>query len=181
MLTVTMFGTLTVSVVPWYCPAPVALASTAVVYLTGSALGSLVPTPGGLGAVEAALSAGLTAAGLPGATAVSAGLRPEKPECALAELRVRMGRQLLAPGGIEVGRSDRLRLDRLDERRHAVRAREEGLDGLAPERRTERFPVREERRRHAPIRLRRERLQRGKLDRAGLTRATFEEVLMRRA
>jgi glycosyltransferase 2 family protein len=50
----------------------VALASTAVVYLTGSALGSLVPTPGGLGAVEAALSAGLTAAGLPGATAVSA-------------------------------------------------------------------------------------------------------------
>jgi glycosyltransferase 2 family protein len=50
----------------------VALASTAVVYLTGSALGSAVPTPGGLGAVEAALTAGLTAAGLPGATAVSA-------------------------------------------------------------------------------------------------------------
>jgi glycosyltransferase 2 family protein len=48
------------------------LASTAVVYLTGAALGSAVPTPGGLGAVEAALSAGLTAAGLPGATAVSA-------------------------------------------------------------------------------------------------------------
>jgi uncharacterized protein (TIRG00374 family) len=47
------------------------IASVAVVYLTGSALGSLVPTPGGLGAVEAALSAGLTAAGLPGATAVS--------------------------------------------------------------------------------------------------------------
>jgi len=50
----------------------VPIASTAVVYLTGSALGSAVPTPGGLGAVEAALSAGLTAAGLPGATAVSA-------------------------------------------------------------------------------------------------------------
>jgi len=49
----------------------VPLASTAVVYLTGSALGSLVPTPGGLGAVEAALSAGLTAAGLPGTTAVT--------------------------------------------------------------------------------------------------------------
>jgi uncharacterized membrane protein YbhN (UPF0104 family) len=48
------------------------LASIALVYLTGSALGSAVPTPGGLGAVEAALSAGLTAAGLPGATAVSA-------------------------------------------------------------------------------------------------------------
>jgi glycosyltransferase 2 family protein len=46
--------------------------TVAVVYLTGSALGSLVPTPGGLGAVEAALSAGLTAAGLPGAAAVSA-------------------------------------------------------------------------------------------------------------
>jgi glycosyltransferase 2 family protein len=49
-----------------------ALTSAAVVYLTGSALGSLVPTPGGLGAVEAALSAGLTATGLPAATAVSA-------------------------------------------------------------------------------------------------------------
>jgi glycosyltransferase 2 family protein len=41
------------------------------VYLTGSAVGSIVPTPGGLGAVEAALSASLGAAGLPGATAVS--------------------------------------------------------------------------------------------------------------
>jgi uncharacterized membrane protein YbhN (UPF0104 family) len=47
------------------------LASVAVVYLTGSAVGSIVPTPGGLGAVEAALSASLGAAGLPGATAVS--------------------------------------------------------------------------------------------------------------
>jgi glycosyltransferase 2 family protein len=47
------------------------IASIAVVYLTGSALGSVVPTPGGLGAVEVALSAGLTAAGLPGATALS--------------------------------------------------------------------------------------------------------------
>jgi uncharacterized membrane protein YbhN (UPF0104 family) len=45
--------------------------SIAVVYLAGSALGSAAPTPGGLGAVEAALSAGLTAAGLPGSTAVS--------------------------------------------------------------------------------------------------------------
>jgi uncharacterized protein (TIRG00374 family) len=50
----------------------IAITSAAVVYLTGSALGSAVPTPGGLGAVEAALSAGLTATGLPGATAVSA-------------------------------------------------------------------------------------------------------------
>jgi uncharacterized membrane protein YbhN (UPF0104 family) len=50
----------------------VALASVAVVYLTGSAIGSAVPTPGGVGAVEAALSAGLTAAGMPGAKAISA-------------------------------------------------------------------------------------------------------------
>jgi glycosyltransferase 2 family protein len=50
----------------------VAFVSVAIVFLTGSALGSVVPTPGGLGAVEAALSAGLTAAGLPGAAAVSA-------------------------------------------------------------------------------------------------------------
>ena len=50
----------------------VPLASVAVVYLTGSAIGSILPTPGGLGGVEAALTAGLTAAGLPGAVAVSA-------------------------------------------------------------------------------------------------------------
>jgi glycosyltransferase 2 family protein len=50
----------------------IALTSAAVVYLTGSALGAAVPTPGGLGAVEAALAAGLTATGLPAATAVSA-------------------------------------------------------------------------------------------------------------
>jgi uncharacterized membrane protein YbhN (UPF0104 family) len=49
-----------------------ALAAIAVVFLTGNALGSAVPTPGGLGAVEAALTAGLTAAGLPGAAAVTA-------------------------------------------------------------------------------------------------------------
>ena len=50
----------------------VALTSVAVVYLTGSAIGSAVPTPGGIGAVEAALSAGLTAAGMPGAKAIGA-------------------------------------------------------------------------------------------------------------
>jgi uncharacterized protein (TIRG00374 family) len=50
----------------------VPIASIAVVYLTGSAIGSILPTPGGLGGVEAALTAGLTAAGLPGAVAVSA-------------------------------------------------------------------------------------------------------------
>jgi glycosyltransferase 2 family protein len=50
----------------------IAFASVAVVYLTGNAVASVVPTPGGLGAVEAVLSAGLVAAGLPGTTAVSA-------------------------------------------------------------------------------------------------------------
>jgi uncharacterized membrane protein YbhN (UPF0104 family) len=49
----------------------VAIASIAVVYLTGSALGSIVPTPGGLGAVEAALTAGLVAAGMHGTEAAS--------------------------------------------------------------------------------------------------------------
>jgi uncharacterized membrane protein YbhN (UPF0104 family) len=49
----------------------VPIAKIGVVYLTGSALGSIIPTPGGLGAVEAALTAGLTAAGVPGAVAVS--------------------------------------------------------------------------------------------------------------
>jgi glycosyltransferase 2 family protein len=45
----------------------------AVVYLTGNAIGSLVPTPGGIGAIEATLSAGLsTIAHVPPATAVSA-------------------------------------------------------------------------------------------------------------
>jgi uncharacterized membrane protein YbhN (UPF0104 family) len=46
--------------------------TVAVVYLTGSAIGSAVPTPGGIGAVEAALAAGLTAAGMHGAVAFSA-------------------------------------------------------------------------------------------------------------
>ena len=50
----------------------VPIVAVAVVYLTGSAIGSILPTPGGLGGVEAALTAGLTAAGLPGAVAVSA-------------------------------------------------------------------------------------------------------------
>ncbi len=50
----------------------VPFAKIGVVYLTGSAIGSIVPTPGGLGAVEAALTAGLTAAGVHGAVAVSA-------------------------------------------------------------------------------------------------------------
>jgi glycosyltransferase 2 family protein len=50
----------------------VALVTVAVVYLAGGAIGSAAPTPGGLGAVEAAISAGLVAAGMAGASAVSA-------------------------------------------------------------------------------------------------------------
>jgi uncharacterized membrane protein YbhN (UPF0104 family) len=50
----------------------VALTAVAVVYLAGAAVASVAPTPGGLGAVEVALSTGLTAAGMPGAAAVSA-------------------------------------------------------------------------------------------------------------
>jgi undecaprenyl-diphosphatase len=42
------------------------------VYLTGSALAQVAPTPGGIGAAEAALIAGLTAFGLDAATAVPA-------------------------------------------------------------------------------------------------------------
>jgi uncharacterized membrane protein YbhN (UPF0104 family) len=50
----------------------VPIAKIGLVYLTGSAIGSVIPTPGGIGAVEAALTAGLTAAGVPGAAAASA-------------------------------------------------------------------------------------------------------------
>jgi uncharacterized membrane protein YbhN (UPF0104 family) len=49
-----------------------ALTAVAVVYLAAAAVASVAPTPGGLGAVEVALSTGLTAAGMPGAAAVSA-------------------------------------------------------------------------------------------------------------
>jgi uncharacterized protein (TIRG00374 family) len=43
--------------------AQVPLASTVAVYLAGAAVASVSPTPGGLGAMEAALVAGLTAMG----------------------------------------------------------------------------------------------------------------------
>ena len=42
------------------------------VYLAGATLGQAAPTPGGLGAVEAALAGGLTIAGLDSGIAVSA-------------------------------------------------------------------------------------------------------------
>jgi len=47
------------------------IAAIAVVYFAGAIIGSAVPTPGGLGGIEAAMSAGLIAIGLDGGTAVS--------------------------------------------------------------------------------------------------------------
>ncbi len=47
------------------------LVDVAVIYLVGNALGALLPTPGGLGGVEGALTAGLTAAGIPASIAFS--------------------------------------------------------------------------------------------------------------
>jgi uncharacterized protein (TIRG00374 family) len=44
----------------------------AIVYLAGNAVGSAAPIPGGLGAVEAVLSAGLTAMGVPAHQAIPA-------------------------------------------------------------------------------------------------------------
>ena len=44
------------------------IASVAVVFLAGNALGSAAPTPGGVGAIEASLTLGLIAFGLPGGT-----------------------------------------------------------------------------------------------------------------
>ncbi len=50
----------------------VRLSQVAVVYLAGAAIGSAAPTPGGLGAVEVALSTGLAAAGMASSAAISA-------------------------------------------------------------------------------------------------------------
>lgn len=47
------------------------VASVAVVYFAGAIIGSAVPTPGGLGGIEAAMSAGLIAIGLDSGIAVS--------------------------------------------------------------------------------------------------------------
>ena len=52
--------------------AEIGIATATLIYVSGNAVGSIVPTPGGLGAVEAALAAGLTAAGVPGGEAFSA-------------------------------------------------------------------------------------------------------------
>jgi len=51
--------------------ATLSIPTVAVVYFAGAIVGSAVPTPGGLGGVEAALSAGLIAAGAGSSVAVS--------------------------------------------------------------------------------------------------------------
>lgn len=48
-----------------------AIVNTAVIYLVGNTLGALLPTPGGLGGIEGALVAGLSAAGIPVAIATT--------------------------------------------------------------------------------------------------------------
>jgi len=48
-----------------------AIIDVAVLFFLSNAVGAIVPTPGGLGAVEIALTAGLTGAGLPAALALS--------------------------------------------------------------------------------------------------------------
>jgi glycosyltransferase 2 family protein len=52
--------------------AEIPIATATLIFVSGNAVGSIVPTPGGLGAVEAALTAGLTAAGVPAGEAFSA-------------------------------------------------------------------------------------------------------------
>lgn len=52
--------------------AEIPIATATLIYVSGNAVGSIVPTPGGLGAVEAALTAGLTAAGVPAGEAFAA-------------------------------------------------------------------------------------------------------------
>ena len=50
------------------------IATITVTFLVSNTLGSMIPTPGGLGPVEAALTAGLQVAGVPGAIALSGAL-----------------------------------------------------------------------------------------------------------
>ncbi|MFM7139312.1 MAG: YbhN family protein, partial [Actinomycetes bacterium] len=51
--------------------AEVSIFTIAFVYLAGATIGQAAPTPGGIGAVEATLIAGLTATGVPSALALS--------------------------------------------------------------------------------------------------------------
>jgi glycosyltransferase 2 family protein len=56
----------------WSVGAHPPILAVAVVYLAGNAVGSAAPTPGGIGGVEAVLSAGLTAIGIPAHEAIPA-------------------------------------------------------------------------------------------------------------
>jgi uncharacterized membrane protein YbhN (UPF0104 family) len=49
-----------------------AILPAAIVYLAGNTVGSFAPTPGGIGAIEAVLTAGLTAIGVPAHEAIPA-------------------------------------------------------------------------------------------------------------
>ena len=71
-LTITMGYILALEVSVAAFGAGPAFTSVALVYLIGSAVSSIAPTPGGIGAVEATLIAGLTSAGMPSATAAAA-------------------------------------------------------------------------------------------------------------
>jgi undecaprenyl-diphosphatase len=71
-LTITMGYILALAVsVSAFGPGP-AFTSVALVYLVGWIIASVAPTPGGIGAVEATLIAGLTSAGMPSTTAAAA-------------------------------------------------------------------------------------------------------------
>ena len=71
LLTLSYIAALVLSVHA-FGPTTVSVASIGVVFLVGSAISSAAPTPGGIGAVEAALIAGLTTAGLERDVAVPA-------------------------------------------------------------------------------------------------------------
>jgi uncharacterized protein (TIRG00374 family) len=71
-MTITMGYILALEVAVSAFGAGPAFTSVALVYLVGSAVSSVAPTPGGIGAVEATLIAGLTSAGMPSSTAVAA-------------------------------------------------------------------------------------------------------------
>lgn len=72
LMNVAYCGTLVASVRA-FTPAA-SIAAISLVYLAGSVVAQAAPTPGGLGAVEAAVAAGLTAAGIDAGIAVSATL-----------------------------------------------------------------------------------------------------------
>jgi undecaprenyl-diphosphatase len=71
-LTITMAYLLALEVAVAALGGGPAFTSIALVYLVGNAISSVAPTPGGIGAVEATLIAGLTSAGMPSSTAVAA-------------------------------------------------------------------------------------------------------------